>query len=59
MWLLEKINKEDICKVIAYSQNIENPQIDKLLDNWDKQEWLKPFSMVKFVMFIKIKCVLN
>lgn len=38
MSLLEKINKEDICKVIAYSQNIENPQVDKLLDNWDRQK---------------------
>lgn len=32
--LLEQINKEDIAKVITYSQNIDNPKIDELLENW-------------------------
>ena len=38
MSLLEQINKEDIKKVISYSQGIENPKIDELLDNWDKNK---------------------
>ena len=32
--LLEQINKEDIDKVISYSQNIKNPVTDKLLTKW-------------------------
>ena len=34
MWLLEQINKEEIRKVISYSQNIDNPIIDDLMEKW-------------------------
>jgi len=34
MNLIEKINVEDISKVITYSQGIPNPKLDKLLNKW-------------------------
>ena len=36
MKLVKQINKEDIKKVISYSQNIPDPKIDNLLDDWAK-----------------------
>ena len=36
--LMELINKEDIAKVISYSQDIPNPKIDKLLSTWAFQK---------------------
>lgn len=34
MSLITQISKEDFNKVIAYSQNIENPKTDMILDKW-------------------------
>ena len=39
MALLTKINKEDIKEVIRYSQNIEEPKIDNMLAEWDKNKY--------------------
>ena len=38
MSLLEQINKEDIKKVISYSQNIDNPIIDDLMEKWSNNK---------------------
>lgn len=38
MSLLEQINKEKIKKVIAYSQNIDNPIIDDLMEKWSNNK---------------------
>ena len=38
MYLLEKINKSQIDRVISYSQDIPEPKTEELLTNWSNQK---------------------